>query len=170
MAVLCFVLWRSRRQRRDATSFPRNSDAESPVSVNAIEPESMIPRIRQLESMRDAGADAVQKRSPGSSGYYAVVEHRLEQAFAQYQQSRISLDSFEVVILAEWNAALRRIAVLQARRSWAKRSSGEPDERKIEADLNDTQDAFITAKWCLSWVEQARAQLQAGHESANSLD
>lgn len=138
-----------RSRRRVAEKFVETAAAKYQAEVEEIEPK--ILRVRHLRSISEGGGDPSPTEAFTAASFYGEVESRLEQAFTQFQRSRISLESFEAIILVEQETAMRRVARIKAQRA-----SGAVAEDAFESELNDAEDAASTASWCLNWVAEMK--------------
>ena len=86
---------------------------------------------------------------PSEASIYPEVESRLEHAFVQYSEARISAGAYRELVLSEEASVKEQVGEWQALVE-----AGGLSQPRYELMLNEAKDALNAIRWCLDWSER----------------
>ncbi len=163
LAWLLFGVARELRSRREPKRKPVTQSRESRIrklrslfqrpvaAAEEVRPEP-VERRRRLSPSEGIPASA---HEPVNETFHASVTRRLEQAFALYEQRRISIATYETMIEAE------RLAIGRKRTSLrASELGGSISDEQLDRETSELDQCEKAVAWCLDWASTQR--LEAG--------
>lgn len=138
-------------------------DKPGPAADNVVEEDRAtrlpraVGRLRQIKAVSEGGGDPSAAQELMDSGAYASCERRLEQAFQIYSSGRVSLETYETMVLAEAERAKRLRAEFRAMEL-----AGTTSHEALANFREEIETIEIAVQWCLDWAEDLRSGTESG--------
>lgn len=145
-------------------NWPLARSARTSVSPAIVEPEpapsepealfvaeARPGRRRKIAPVSSGGGDPGAATKLLTSGLYAEIETKLEQAFDLLERGRISLNRYEAMIQKEQEAVKRARARFEARHM-----AGSDTRENLELEREEVETAEVAVQWCLDWIDDLR--------------
>lgn len=147
VAVIAALTWRWLRMR-DAGRGSASGFAPANLAKLGVDPAPPEPSRGSDRDMPGPFPPAAGDQ-PCEESIYPEVESRLEHAFVQYSESRISASAYRKLVLSEEASVKEQVGEWQALVE-----AGGLSRPRYETRLNDAKDALNAIHWCLDWSER----------------
>lgn len=154
LVALLVGIWRKLRARgADSPQPPTTAKVREPAAERTAAPAGPVPgvqgRTRRLRAASEGGGDPGPMDQLFSSGVYAQVERKLEQAFDLLARGRISITTYLTLVQNEAEAVARERAKMNA-----SEQAGAISDEMLSQQREDIETAEIAVQWCLDWAAE----------------